>query len=210
MGTRDWFRKQTWKNADQIDFNTRLARARASNRSQYLRVQAATLAEVGLHANALELLDRYFQTHQDSIDLAQAWLQRAESSAALGNIESAVEAYRKSLQAQRIRPNVQTNAWLSYPWFVLENELERLYAEAMEVLSEFQCPLLFPIQEYRYYGSLALLEQWVGRLESAMMHARNAIEASEQTHSKFPRHTTLGLVSSNVSQLHHRLVLLVS
>jgi hypothetical protein len=58
----DWFRKTSWSETDQADFFARLKRSRgASNKAQYLRIQASHLEGVGspgLLRASLTLLDK--------------------------------------------------------------------------------------------------------------------------------------------------------
>src|SRR6516165_10699113 len=128
MSQTEWFRRATWTDADREDFNARLKRSRgASSKAQYLRIQALHLAEADHREGAIELLDRLLAEFPDSIDIAQAHAQKAESLAKLGQTEAAIEEYRAALQRERDFPNVQTNAWLDFGWFVVEKRLTHLY-----------------------------------------------------------------------------------
>ena len=139
MSKTEWFRRSTWTDADREEFNARLKRSRgASSKAQYLRIQALHLAEAGHHEGAIELLDRLLTQFPDSIEIAQAHAQKADSLAELGQTEAAIEEYRTALQRQRDFPNVRTNAWLVFEWFVVEKQLTRLYGEVARVLEEFR------------------------------------------------------------------------
>lgn len=154
-----WFRRTTWTDDDRTDFSGRLNRARKYNRPQYLRIQAVHLADADNHVAALELLDQFLDIDDGGIDLAQAQLQRAASLLATGNVCDAVDAFRASLDAERKRPNVQTEAWLLFPWCIIETQNLDLYAEASDILSEFanRRSLTFPISEYRFHCVKAIL-----------------------------------------------------
>ena len=103
------------------------------------------------HVAALELLDEYLADDPNDIQLAMALLQRAESLAATGDHQSAITAFREALNAQRARPNVCTQAWLLFPWFIVEHECRELYHEATEILCEFNddSALSLPNQKYQ-------------------------------------------------------------
>ena len=206
MTSDDWFRRTTWTDDDRTDFNVRLKRARRHNRPQYLRIQAVHLSGAGNHAAALELLDRFLEIDDGGIDLAQSQLQRAESLLATGNVDDAINAFRASLDAERNRPNVQTDAWLLFPWFIVETQAVDLYAEASDILTEFanhRSPT-FPISEYRFHCVKAVLLAHGDDREQASVHAKKAVAASDAKHSGFRYHAKLGLVRDKSSTVHER------
>lgn len=208
MADDDWYRRNTWTDSDRAEFDDRLTRARKSNRPQYLRIQAFHLANAEHHEAALELLDRYFDLVESDIDLAQAWLQRAVSLAALQQVFAAIDAYRKSLESERSRPNVKTTAWLDYPWFLVERQLVDYYEEASIVLDEFysDARLSLPIQLYRYSAVKALLTDCRGDHVAASVFARDALEASQAAHSGFRYHPDIGLVKNTNPEIQTRLI----
>jgi hypothetical protein len=54
----EWFRSGDWSSDAQQDFETRLGRARARNRAQYLRIKAVALIDAGNLDAATSLLRR--------------------------------------------------------------------------------------------------------------------------------------------------------
>lgn len=206
MSSDDWYRRTTWTDDDRADFNARLRRARKHNRPQYLRIQAVHLADAGNHTAALELLDRFLEIDDGSIDLAQAQLQRAESLLATGNEDAAINAFRASLAAERQRPNVQTQAWLLFPWFIVETQHTELYSEADSVLSEFSATRTpsFPVSDYRLQSIKALLLAHDGNAQQAKLHAQQAMAASYAKHSGYRYHPNLGLVQDTNTAVHER------
>ncbi len=85
MSKPEWFRRSTWTDHDRDEFNARLKRCRgAGSKAQYLRIQACHLAEAGLHANAIELLDCLIMELPERMELANAHLQKAKSLVVLG------------------------------------------------------------------------------------------------------------------------------
>ena len=195
----EWFRRTTWSDADREDFNARLKRSRGmGNKSQYLRIQAVYLSQAGHHASAIELLDRLFAEFPDKIQLADAHAQKAESLAKMGHTEAAIGEYRASLQAERDYPNVRTNAWLYFGWFVLEMQLTPLYDEVAKVFEEFRKRdgIKFPAIEYRYAAILALLADARGEKARAREFAQQALAEAAKEHSGLQYHPTVGLVGS--------------
>jgi hypothetical protein len=82
VGRNDWFRRKTWTQADQDAFFARLNRSRsAGKKAQYLRIQALSLQSAGTEEMlraSIALLDQIFEEYPDAVDLAQAYLQKAE------------------------------------------------------------------------------------------------------------------------------------
>ncbi|NIM93689.1 MAG: hypothetical protein GTO18_08260 [Anaerolineales bacterium] len=210
MAKKDWFRKTTWKRKDKEDFFLHLKRARDINKPQYVRIQAVHLHDTGKRRYilaALELIELYLENWPNDTDLAQAYLQQAECFASLGKMNAAIEAYRNSLQAQRNRPNVMTQAPINFGMYAIENGMTHLYKEAVSVLDEFVNPdrITFPIEEFRYNTILAIACEHAGQLTEAEEYATAAIEASRKTHSGLSYHPDLGLVKQINRRLHRKL-----
>jgi tetratricopeptide (TPR) repeat protein len=208
MSKTEWFRRSTWSDADREDFNARLKRSRgASSKAQYLRLQALHLAEAGHHAGAIELLDRLLAEFPDSIDTAQAHAQKAESLAKLGQPEAVIGEYRAALQRERDFPNVRTNAWLDFAWFVVEKEMTALYDEVARDLEKFRDEggLKFPAIEYRYATLQALLADARGEKTRAREFAQQALAEAAKDHSGLRYHATVGLVGSERNTFANRL-----
>jgi tetratricopeptide (TPR) repeat protein len=208
MSNTEWFRRATWTDVDREEFNARLKRSRrAENKSQYLRIQALHLAEAGHHDGAIELLDRLFAEFPDSIDVAQAHAQKADSLAKMEQTGAAIQEYRAALQAERDFPNVRTNAWLDFGWLVVEEQLTDLYDEVSQVLQEFRDErgLQFPAIEYRYAAIQSLLADARGEKAQAREFAKQALAEAAKEHSGLRYHLTVGLVGSERHQFENRL-----
>jgi tetratricopeptide (TPR) repeat protein len=116
MAKDDWFRRSTWTTQGQADFTTRLRRSRtAYHKSQYLRIQAKHLQDVGtepmLHS-AVELLDQLVSSFPDPSQLSLALLQRAQCLVDLGKFEDAIASFRRSFEACRAAPRLRNLAYL--------------------------------------------------------------------------------------------------
>ena len=208
MGSTEWFRRSTWTDGDRDDFNARLQHSRgASSKAQYLRLQALYLAEAGHHDGAIELLDRLFAEFPDTIDVAQAHGQKAGSLAKLGRTDEAINEYRAALQREREFPNVRTNAWLDFGWFVLEKQLTHVYEEIGRVMEEFrdEGSLKFPAIEYRYAAIQSLLADARGEKRQAREFAKQALAEAAKDHSGLRYHPAVGLVGSERGTIANRL-----
>jgi tetratricopeptide (TPR) repeat protein len=208
MSKTEWFRRTTWSDADREDFNAHLKRSRgASNKAQYLRIQAWYLADAGRHADAIELLDRLFAEFPKRFEFAQSHAQKADSLAKLGQIAAAIEEYRAALQAERDFPHVRTNAWLDFGWLVVERQLTDLYEEASRTLQEFRDEggIKFPNMEYAYSAIQALLLAARGDNARAREFAKRALAEADKDHSGLRYHPRLGLVGSEHHTFERRL-----
>jgi hypothetical protein len=76
----EWFRSHDWSTDAPQDFETRLGRARAHNRAQYLRIKALALIDAGNLDAATALLHRVVDDYGDD------WIQVTASHEHLGDI----------------------------------------------------------------------------------------------------------------------------
>jgi tetratricopeptide (TPR) repeat protein len=202
----DWCRRSTWTDDDRQEFDARLKRRRGP-KAQYLCIQASYLAKAGLHTAAIELLDRLLTEFPERIELATAHLHKAEIFSALGENELAITEYRAALQAERDFPNVRTNAWLDFGWFVVEKQLSGLYGEVLEVFEEFRdrSELTFPALEYRYWAVRAIIADSRGDRMGARDFAEQALAQAAKEHSGLRYHAKLGLVGAQPQWMEKKL-----
>jgi len=95
--TTDWFRGSAWDPASREDFERRLARARPSNRSQYIRIKALALAAAGQPDAARNLFERVIREHKDSLDCRASVEHLADLARSQGDDANAEAAYRELL-----------------------------------------------------------------------------------------------------------------
>jgi hypothetical protein len=201
MGDDEWFRHTTWTPQIQEAFFARLSRSRSSfQKAQHLRIQAFHLQETKdplLVRVAIQLLGEMFSKYPESIQMAQGRHQQAQCLSLLGDVESAIDAFRMALAAEKTFPNVKTQAWLNFGWFVLERGRADLHDEVLHVLIEFErrTAPMFPLETFRFHGIQALILANRGRAREAKEHARLAMEAATKNNSGFRYHPTVGLVS---------------
>lgn len=212
MGRHDWYRGRTWSKTDEAEFYARLKRSRGDrNKSQYLRIQASYLAEAGLHAQAIRLLDDLLKNYPSPHELSMARLQRARAFSALNLKEEALSDFRLSIAAQRDIPNVRTNCWLDLPWFIVKNRRVDLYPEALSTLDEFadKIELMFAISRYQFATVRALIHADRGEIIMAREFAELALKVATIDSSGFRYHPDVGLVKEVDPEIHDRLLALV-
>lgn len=187
---RDWYRNTEWNDAIESAFAAKLRRAR--DKSQYLRVQACTLAPSHPHV-ALALLDQYFALGEH-FDMAQAYVDRATAYLALGETEAAIQSYECAIERERAYPHLRTSASLDLPYLIALNSITNRYEQAMLMLSGDD-GLLFPVDRFKHHAARAMILQSSDR-PAAANEARLAFKAAAMDHSGFRYHPKVGLVSS--------------
>jgi tetratricopeptide (TPR) repeat protein len=205
----DWFRKQSWSQADQEDFWRRLARAREHNRGQYIFVQGYTLMELGPEyaTAAIALFDLVIDRYSDTISFVQALSEKATCLLNVGDSESALTNYRRAIEQMRIKPSVQTWAWLDFAWVVATECISDRYEAALDVLDEFgNSKQLFPVVTFRLNASRALILSACGAIDSAADAARAALAAADKEGSGLRHHQKIGIVGSRYEEIRTRLM----
>ena len=201
MNRHDWFRNTSWDPEIEAAFFKKLARAK--DKSQYLRIQASTLAS-SCPQVALRLLDQYF-TLGEHFDMAQAHVDRASAYLRLGQVGSAILAYEAALTRETSHPNLQTQAYLELPFLVATQRLSQHYDKAIAMLESHRNRLTFPIDRFRWNCAVALIRSDQGDRRAAQEAARNALAASSEAKSGFRYHPEVGLVASVDEALRKRL-----
>ncbi len=196
MADDEWFRQKSWNDAIASAFNVKLQRAR--RKSQYLRIQASTLAQTQPLV-ALELLDRYFSL-DDDFDHAQAHVDRATAYLAIGKLESAVQSYEAALQREAEFPKLRTGAYLDLPYLIALQGLSQRYEQAIALLSSSEDQLMFPVDHFKFHAAKAIIHLAQGNKSDARAEARLALEAASQEQSGFRYHSGVGLVSDRHRQ----------
>jgi hypothetical protein len=210
-----WAERTTWTTEDQADFHAHLKRARRVNRADYLIRQARALAEsdwpngnmiaLDLLAAAAELGITNFRRpgfHQ----LQAQCLIRTE------RLDAGLTQYDAAFTAQRLVPNVRCGVHLEFAWLIAVRRIAERYPDAVERLEEFTdtSDLLWPINQYRYFGALALISDALGDRDGARRWAGDALAAAGRSESAFPRHPKLGLVDQPESGVYNELLRLAA
>lgn len=198
MATRDWFRRATWSADDRAVFETKLSRSRGQ-RSEHLRIQASTLAGTGGPANArgaIELASRYLEENPEGLFRASTHATIARALTTLGEIDSAIEAYRRAVAAERAVPNVRSCLYIEFAWFAATRKLSGIYDEVIGWMDNMEkTDLVLPVHQYHYFGALSLISSDLGDADHAKRMAGNALRAAERQKGPFERYPDIGVVS---------------
>lgn len=208
----DWFRKRSWSQTDQEDFWQRLARAREHNRAQYIFIQGYTLMEAGPQyaTTAIALFDVVIDRYSDTISSVQALSARATCLLNVGDNEGALTYYLRAIEQRRVRPSVETWAWLDFAWVVATEGISDRYEAALDVLDEFgNSRQLFPVVAFRLNGSRAIILSACRLIDLAADAARAALAAADKAVSGLRYHQKIGTVGSRYEDIRTRLMTIV-
>lgn len=201
MGRHDWYRNHDWNEEIESEFYARLKRAR--RKEQYLRIQASILAESHPRV-ALRLLNDYFAT-KDLFSLAQAYVDQATAFLALGDVESAFNAFELALVQEAKTMNCFTTASVEYPFQIaVLGQLAR-YERAMEILGRNPNQLLFPMDFFKWHAAQALILASAEKQAEAREHALAALEAAAAEASGLRYHPNIGVPGTRFRELREKL-----
>lgn len=181
----DWYRNKEWSNRIENDFFAKLARAQ-TQKFQYVVIQAGILAKKYPEV-AIRLIEFYFQSRINKFFDANALTSKATAYISLGEIDKALEAYRETLEREEEFPNLQSGAYMEYPYFVATRGIESEYDYALHVLNKNSDRPAFPLDMFIWYASKAIIE-------NSSKYANKALEAAQIKKSGLLYHQNLGLV----------------
>ena len=198
MGARDWYQSPEWNEETEADFRKRLGRARASNRTQYLRAKVSALV-AGHPQIALQLLREYFASGGDFLR-AFAYGMRAQAMLGTGDVEGALAAYVECLDYEAAHPGVNSNAYLEFPVLVARLRRRDHYERVLRLFSRWG-EEVFEIQRFTQFAVMAVIHDDLGSGEEARMAAVAAMEAAGVQHSGMRYHPRVGLVGELPEEL---------
>lgn len=192
MSNDDWYRNKKWDDKIEAHFFKKLSRSR-SGRDQYLVIQALTLTETKPEVT-LRLAQLFFETRTDDFHDVQAYLAIADAYKSLGQFEAAIRYYKSVLKREMEFPKHLTNVYVELPYLIATLALDEHYEFALGLLTEGLCEITFPVDEFMFYASNALIASEQGLNESASIHAQTAIKVAGVKKSGFRYHQSIGLV----------------
>lgn len=129
----DWYRRTNWNEEIAADFEARLARARPSNRAQYLSLQGYALLS-SRPEKSEELLERAVSLAEGS-ELPRACCYLAIARTAQGKIDAAIDAYNIAIDAERREPLHRSTAGIDQAFVIALFDRGTLYGHALEQLT---------------------------------------------------------------------------
>ncbi len=208
MSREDWYRNTQWNDRIEESFFAKLSRAR-SQCDQYLVIQALTIAPHQPEV-ALRLIDHYFDIRKSDFDDVTALLARAEAYRSQNNTREAVRAYKDVLYREAEFPGHKTRTYLDLPYFIACQELSGEFEFAMSVLAEGLDSVTFPVDQFIWHASKALITSAQGDDPDAKGHARKALDAAQVRKSGFRYHQNIGLVGKEHQAVIKKLVRLAA
>jgi len=194
----DWFRKKSWSDQDEEEFFRKLDRARCTSRAQYLKIQGIVLLQAKDDA-LLDVAERLLKLVL--ADYPDDMFQRSSTLHTLGEIEvrrerfeKATEYFELALEAERKFPQVTTQAFLDFAELVVKQRIVDKCDAVETLINERASSVLFPIQKYKAYSILSIINSFRGRTDQADRFAKLANEYANAETSGFRYHKSLGLV----------------
>jgi len=156
---------------------------------------------------AIALAQRFLQLQGEGIGAAQMHAATAQAFTTLSDTAAALDAYRRAIESERKHPNVRGYHYLAFAWFAATHGMTTQYDEVLAAMEQNKedRDLIFPINQYRYFGALAMIAADVGDIDQAKRIAKNALDASSQARGPFHRYPELGLVRGSADEFHARL-----
>ena len=155
---------------------------------------------------ASPLFDHVIENYPDSINFVQSLSAKADCLLSSGDVDGAILYYDRAIEQMRIKPNIQTWAWLDLTWLVATRRLSRQYERALDLLDEFgRKQQLFPVVAFRIHGSRALIQSARGQTDLGAQAARIALSFADTDSSGLRYHPKIGLVGARFEDIRAQL-----
>ncbi len=188
---------------DEAEFFARLSRSRgASNKVQYLRIQALHLQEAEMPSQALTLLKRAQADYpEEPGQVSGILMQEAECCWAVGDPVSSFEAYMRALAAQRRHPNVVHAIALSFAQRFYSHDSGCYAAMLLDAIHKElkRWSGQEPYTKVRYAIVMARLHEQLNENSDAAQCARIALENLSQCPREVDDDTRAWLIRVNKS-----------
>lgn len=194
----DWFRSPDWTEEAQAEFERRLARARAYNRPQYLRIKGLSLLAAGEISAARELWERVLNEPE------RRWFEEAMTTEHLADSYSssnparAVSLYRRVSELSPTLSGTSGTHQIKLAALLLETGADSVLREVGELLEWWVENAQVPFYSAHFDWNIAYVK-WARRLgdhDSARAGAQRALDLMSRGPA-FSRHPTVGLVEAN-------------
>jgi len=196
----EWYRRKTWTEDDEKEFFAKLARARKDGRAQYLKIQALELVEtkeLKLLDIAESLINRLFTDYPDEkFEKAQSLYTLGEIYEIRGYFEKAIQYFKQAIDFERVYPQVITPAYLNYSELIVKTNKTKLFDDVETIILNrlSQNLISFPIEKYKQYSILSIINKYKHNSEQAKEYERLAEKYANEKTSGLRYHKYLGLV----------------
>lgn len=144
---------------------------------------------------AIELAKRYLQEDPNGSFVAEAHLIIAKAHVTKRDVSNALCAFRSAVDAEVNTRGLRCYAYLEFAWFATMNNLTEVFEEALKAMESMQAQdLIFPINQFKYFGALAFISDFQRNRDHARKMANNALRADLQPAGPFPQHKDVGKV----------------
>jgi hypothetical protein len=194
----DWFRSGDWSPAAQDDFEARLKRAQADNRTQHTRIKGITLRESGQITAARSLWFRILEGKLGH-EFERATTIEHLADSYVGQDPSLAEHYYRRLLTEHPTLNGTTaTAEISLAELLIDKGDRASMDQALGLLNSFleRGTAQFPSVLFRWHLALIRIAQATGEKETVRRAARTALDLAGRG-PVFPRHKTVGVVDAD-------------
>lgn len=196
----DWFRSESWSDADREFFEEKLRRARPHSRAQYVRIQGVTLATSpdrrARHA-AGDLLQRVVEEFSDDeLQVAMAHADLGRWHRESGRLSEAAEHFREAVAMEDRMGNLHTGSDLDLAEVLAETETAPDEARALLDRAR-DSGLAFKSQRWRWFVTDARLAAQGGDDARKRESAREALSLLDDHAPDFARHPDLGHIETD-------------
>ena len=198
MGEDVWYRSAAWNDEAQIDFETRLARAREWNRPQYLRIKGLAVATWN-EAAAEALFQRVIDAYPDKVDAASCKEYLGDIWRRQGRTAHAEAAYRDLLERGNGLSPSGTSGCVNIS--LAELLIEADCGREMEAIAQLELVVTdgqlhgslryFNHVKFRWEVALAVANDRLGQSDNSRRAAERALNLLD-TPDPFARHPGVG------------------
>jgi len=143
---------------------------------------------------ACKVLTDYSDAEFIKIEIAPTYQLLGRIYEGLGENDRAILQYQKALEHERNYSQVRTDTHLDYAEIIIRTWRVDLFVEVEKVLLEREQRAVFPVQKYKLYIILAIINKHAKNDEEAQKYIAFAKQNAGAETSGFRYHKNLGLV----------------
>ena len=192
MADDNWYRSTSWDEEARREFEKRLGRARAHNRSQYIRIKAISLASAGELDGTQLLLERVLVEYgNDQLQAPMARYQLGELLEQQGGLDEAENEYRRVIEIHCETKHRYGLPELRLAELLLRRGSRLAYQDALAHLIRRLPDMLLTSHRFRGATAAARMHRALGNRDEARAYAATALKIAQEPQPLFPRHPSL-------------------